>query len=81
MVVELRFVQMKTRACSVDHEDGSIPGAVGLLPSSQGGKLRHTCASCAYQLGRQHAAETEARLRDRVRGLLAELDAMKTKSK
>ncbi len=72
---------MKTKACSVDHENGSIPAAVGALPSSQGGKLRHTCAACAYLLGREHAGETEARLRDRVRSLSDELAALKSKAK
>lgn len=76
-----RWQEVKTRACSIDHEDGSIPASVWALPSSQGGKHRHLCAACAYNLGRQHAAETEARLRDRVRALTGELDKLKAKNK
>jgi hypothetical protein len=72
---------VKNKACSIDHEDGSIPASVWALPSSQGGKHRHLCAACAYQLGRQHAAETEARLRDRVRALMAEIDQLRAKTK
>jgi hypothetical protein len=62
-------------ACSIDHTD-EIPAAIGTLPESQAGFWRHRCAGCAYLLGRRHAGEAEARLRERVRRLEAQVREM-----
>jgi hypothetical protein len=64
---------VRTKTCSANHADGSLPRAVEQLPSSQGGKLRHVCAGCAYELGRRDGALAEERLRERVRQLETEL--------
>jgi hypothetical protein len=58
------------KTCGKDHA-GEISGEVGQLPDSQAGFWRHRCAGCAYLLGRKHAAETEERLRERIRTLEA----------
>lgn len=63
-------------SCYVQHE---LPAVFAKLPESQAGKGRHVCAGCAYDLGRMHAAETEARLRDRVRLLTARIKELEAK--
>ena len=70
---------MKTKTCSEPHAD--IPASFTALPSSQAAKWRHVCAACAYELGRKHTADTEARLRERVRSLTSEIDSLKAKAK
>lgn len=70
---------MKTKTCSEPHVD--IPASFNSLPSSQAAKWRHVCAACAYELGRKHADVAEQRLRDRVRALSDEVDALKAKAK
>jgi hypothetical protein len=62
--------------CTIDHGD-SLPTAFRTLPESQAGKWRHTCAGCAYELGRTEAKESVERLRERVRLLGAELTQLK----
>ena len=57
--------------CTQDHEDDLPKADFDSLPASQRAKWRHVCAGCAYMLGRRHAAETEERLRQRVRDLSA----------
>ncbi len=47
------------------------------LPSSQAAKWRHVCAACAYEHGRAQGAQTEDRLRMRVRRLTDELDQLR----
>ncbi len=49
------------------------------LPHSQPAEGRHKCALCAYELGRQQAGEAEQRLRERVRSLVVEVDALQRK--
>jgi hypothetical protein len=63
------------------HTEGSYPASLKSIPASQGGALRHACAVCAYLRGVADAAETEARLRERVRALSEELATLKTKAK
>ena len=36
-------------ACNKDHSD--IQNLMATLPTDQGGKGRHKCAACAYELG------------------------------
>ncbi len=62
-------------ACSFSHDN--LPKSFEKLPESQGGKGRHICAACAYDLGRTEAAQAEERLRERVRALTAELDKLR----
>lgn len=63
-------------SCDKDH--ASVPKKdIEKLPTSQAAEGRHRCALCAYELGRKHAAEAEERLRERVRGLVAEVDTLK----
>ncbi len=63
-------------ACYVQHE---LPADFARLPESQAGKGRHICAGCAYDLGRRHAAETEERLRERVRALTARVKELEAR--
>lgn len=63
-------------SCYVEHE---LPADFSKLPESQAGKGRHVCAGCAYELGRKHAAEAEARLRERVRVLTARVKEFEAK--
>lgn len=67
---------MAKTTCSVDHS-GDLPATFNNLPESQGGAGRHKCAACAYQLGRSEAVAAEERLREQVRKLRAELEAIR----
>jgi hypothetical protein len=60
------------RVCTNNHSD-VLPAEFNQLPESQAARWRHICAGCAYELGRRHAAETEERLRQRVRELMAKV--------
>ena len=74
--MKTRFETGEGRACNIDHR-AEIPREIETLLPSQAGYWRHRCAGCAYVLGRSHAAETEKRLRDRVRALMDEVDQLK----
>jgi hypothetical protein len=64
--------------CDKEHAD--VPKKeIEKLATSQADVGRHRCALCAYELGRREATEAEERLRVRVRGLVAEVDALKRK--
>jgi hypothetical protein len=64
--------------CEKDH--ANVPKKeIEKLSTSQADVGRHRCALCAYELGRQEATGAEERLRERVRGLLSEVDALKRK--
>ena len=58
------------------HPPGSIPAAIGNLPNSQADIWRHKCAACAYLLGREHGAQSEENLRNRVRSLTEQVRAL-----
>ena len=60
------------RTCTDDHST-VLPAEFNRLPQSQAARWRHICAGCAYELDRRHAAETEERLRQRVRELTAKV--------
>lgn len=64
--------------CEKDHTD--VPKKeIEKLATSQADVGRHRCALCAYELGRQEATGAEGRLRERVRGLIAEVGELKRK--
>ena len=64
--------------CPKDH--GNVPKKeIEKLATSQAADGRHRCAACAYELGRTDATGAEERLREQVRGLVAEVDALKRK--
>lgn len=65
------------RTCTNDHSD-VLPADFDRLPESQAARWRHICAGCAYELGRRHAAETEERLRQRVRDLTAKVKSLES---
>lgn len=63
-------------ACNKDHSGNLPKGQIETLENSQRDFWRHKCAGCAYEMGRADAAQTEANLRQRVRELQAQLDAL-----
>lgn len=63
---------MAKTTCTKDNV-GDLPAEFERLPESQVSRWRHICAGCAYDLGRQHAAHAEERLRERVRELTQRL--------
>ena len=62
-------------ACEKDHAT-SVPRQIESLQESQKGFWRHRCAGCAYEMGRRDAEAADERLRERVRALTAERDAL-----
>lgn len=65
--------------CSKDHS-GSLPRArIEVLATSQRDFWRHKCAACAYEVGRADGARAEAALRQRVRTLESQLEALTAK--
>jgi hypothetical protein len=70
---------MATRTCQHAHED--LPKSFDGLLESQGGKGRHKCAACAYDLGRKESADAEERLRKRVRELDARVKELEAEIK
>ena len=66
-------------SCQKEHAD--LPKSFDALSESQGGKGRHKCAACAYELGRTEATEAEERLRKRVRELDARVKELEAKLK
>ena len=63
--------------CDKDHVLDLPKATFDAVPASQAGVWRHKCAGCAYDLGRKTTGDVEARLRQRVRDLEAEVARLK----
>ncbi len=63
--------------CERDHT-GEIPQHVlDALPENQGHPVRHRCAACAFEVGRNEAAEEVRKLAEQLKALTEENTALK----